>query len=166
MTELDELPTLSTAVLQQRYQSLFSEPTASRNRLGLIRRIAWRIQERALGGLTERAQQRARELADDAELRRLPPRSTRTSSGTSAGLAANGETRPGSGPSRRDPRLPAVGSSLRRVYRGVVHDVVIGETDFEYAGERFESLSAVAKRITGTHLNGFRFFGLGTRGVA
>ena len=35
---------------------------------------------------------------------------------------------------------------------------------FEYAGEVYGSLSAVAKVITGSHCNGYLFFRLGTKG--
>ena len=60
------------------------------------------------------------------------------------------------------PRLaaPPVGTRLTREYRGVLHQVEIGEGAVIYAGRQFGSLSEVAEQITGTHWNGPRFFGL------
>lgn len=62
----------------------------------------------------------------------------------------------------RDPRLPPVGHMLRRTYHGVEHHVHIRDGGFEYQGQLYLSLSRVAKVITGTAWNGFRFFGLET----
>jgi hypothetical protein len=42
----------------------------------------------------------------------------------------------------------------------VVHEVLVREDGFEYQGERFRSLSKIARQITGTNWNGFGFFGL------
>jgi hypothetical protein len=61
-----------------------------------------------------------------------------------------------------DPRLPAPGTLLRRQYKGRTHTVLVLENGFEYAGEFFRSLSAVANRVTGGHWNGCAFFGLKT----
>jgi len=63
----------------------------------------------------------------------------------------------------RDPRIPPVGTVLRRVFQGVAHEVTVCSEGFEYAGQRFKTLSAVAKHITGTPWNGFLFFGLKKR---
>jgi len=63
----------------------------------------------------------------------------------------------------RDPRLPAVGTVLKRSHDGVEHRVIVKEHDFEYEGKRYRSLSAIAKEITGTTWNGFLWFGLVAR---
>lgn len=68
--ELAVLPKQGMKPLQQRYLELFGEMTTCRNKVWLIKRIAWRLQARAEGGLSDLAVQRAAELADDAE----PPR--------------------------------------------------------------------------------------------
>ena len=52
------------------------------------------------------------------------------------------------------------GTWLSRTWHGEVYQVVVLETAFEYRGERFSSLSKIARRITGTHWSGPRFFGL------
>jgi len=66
----------------------------------------------------------------------------------------------------RDPRLPAPGTILRRTYEGTTHEVTVRADDFEYAGQPFRTLSAVARHITGTAWNGFTFFNLGKRASA
>ncbi len=74
--ELKRLGTLKTPQLKARYAELFGEPTRCNNRPYLIKRIAWRLQARAEGDLSERARKRAAELADDADLRTRAPAST------------------------------------------------------------------------------------------
>src|SRR4051812_47743588 len=63
----------STADLRQKFAQLCGYPTNNRNRTWLIRRIAWRLQAQAEGGLSQRALVRAAELANDAELRATAP---------------------------------------------------------------------------------------------
>jgi hypothetical protein len=58
-----------------------------------------------------------------------------------------------------DPRLPQVGSQITRKHKGRTVTVTVLADGFEYEGERYRSLSAVAKAVTGSHMNGFRFFG-------
>lgn len=52
------------------------------------------------------------------------------------------------------------GTTLTRTWRGVLHQVAVVTDGFEYRGERFGSLSEVARRITGTRWSGPLFFGL------
>jgi len=52
------------------------------------------------------------------------------------------------------------GSRLTREYRGVLHHVDVDEHGFSYHGQHYDSLSAIARQITGTRWNGPRFFGL------
>ena len=56
------------------------------------------------------------------------------------------------------------GTALTRTWRGVLHHVAVVDEGLEYRGERFGSLSEVARRITGTRWSGPLFFGL--KGVA
>ena len=152
-SEVAALPQLSVRQLRARYAELFGEATAARHRAWLIRRIAWRLQMRAEGDLSERARQRAVELARDADLRCNPPK---------ASIAATPSThRPprdqrGSGWKR----LPSPGTVLTRSYKGQVLQVHVLEHGFAYAGTVYRSLSAVAQAITGSHTSGFLFFRL------
>lgn len=148
--ELALLPQMTTGQLCQRYAELFGEPTRSRHRIYLIRKIAWKLQALVEGDLSERARRRAEELARGFELRVMPPRTP-----TSAPLAiAASASEP------RDPRLPAPGTAIVRRYKGRTLQVLVLTDGFDFEGDRYRSLSAVAKAITGSHCNGFRFFGL------
>ena len=60
-----------------------------------------------------------------------------------------------------DTRLPVPGTVLTRPYKGRQIRVQVLANGFEFEGEVFRSLSAVAKKITGGHCNGYLFFGLG-----
>jgi Protein of unknown function (DUF2924) len=152
--EVAALRKLPVGRLRERYAEVFGEPTNGHNRPWLIRRIAWRLQERAEGGLSERAKARAAELADDADLRVVPPRGRPEATAA----PANPE------PARADPRLPPPGTVLARPYKGGVLEVRLLADGFEFAGRKYGSLSAVAKAATGSHCNGFAFFGLAGKG--
>jgi hypothetical protein len=157
--EVAALEQMTVGQLQDRYAEVFGEPVRSRHRQYLIRRIAWRLQANHEGGLSERARCRAEELADEADVRVTPPR---------AATVANPERSVGSNvvvrvPVAKDSRLPGVGSQITRKYKGRTIIVTVLADGFEYLGDRYRSLTAVAKVITGAHMNGFRFFGLEDR---
>ncbi len=57
-----------------------------------------------------------------------------------------------------DDRLPLAGTILMREYKGCSLHVRVLEHGFEFEGEVFKSLSAVAKKIIGQQCNGFHFF--------
>ncbi|MHB0960438.1 MAG: DUF2924 domain-containing protein [Pirellulaceae bacterium] len=152
--QLAKLAEMSTGELAQRYTELFGEPTRTRHKAYLIRKIAWRLQALAEGDLSERAKRRAAELANDADVRLTSPRVKGEQSGVPAMLHVAGAT---------DPRLPAPGGAIVRQYKGRAVRVLVTEDGFEFDGERYRSLSAVAKAISGSHCNGFRFFGLEAR---
>jgi len=158
--ELATLKRQTVADLRARYAELFGEPTHAGNRAWLVKRIAWRIQALAEGDLSERARQRALELARDADLRLCQPR-----------LAPQSADWAEAAPKRKtcrahDPRLPPPGTLLRRPYKGMILQVQVQEDGFVFEGQRYPSLSAVAKAITGSHCNGFLFFRLISKGVA
>ncbi len=142
--ELAVLEAMTLPELRVRYAGVLGEASRSRNRQALVRRILWRLQARAEGDLSQRARRRAAELAEDAALRLDPPK------GTPQPVATG----------RRDPRLPAPGTVLTRLYKGRLLEVTVLADGFAYAGARFRSLSALAKHVTGSHSNGFLFFGL------
>jgi hypothetical protein len=151
-SELARLRRLTTAALRAKYAGLFGEPTwGTNNRVWLIKRIAWRLQALAEGGLSERARRRAAELANEADLRLGPPRRPE---------APTSSRRPGSAePVRRKRALPP-GLILTRVYKGESLHVQVVEDGFVFEDVRYPSLSALAKAITGSHCSGRRFFRL------
>ena len=73
--ELAALQHMSVSDLRSCYADVFGETTNTRHKDWLIKRIIWRMQAMAEGDLSERARQRAVELANDADLRRRPPKS-------------------------------------------------------------------------------------------
>ena len=163
-TEMAALDRMTTGDLADRYAELHGQPCRTRHRAYLIRKIAWRLQANAEGDLSERARRRAAELAKDADVRVMapktmicPPQYGETATVTKP--AATGKGKP------IDPRLPAPGSAIVRQYKGRTHRVVYMKdgSGFEYEGDRYRTLTSVAKRITGGHINGFRFFTLGVQ---
>jgi hypothetical protein len=98
----------------------------------LRRRLAYRIQELAYGGITPETRQRLREI--DAEAQR--PKKA------------------------KDPSIPIAGTVLMKDWGGHRHEVTVLQDGFQYRGQKHQSLSAIARAITGTNWNGLRFFGL------
>ncbi|HEV3259130.1 MAG TPA: DUF2924 domain-containing protein [Gemmataceae bacterium] len=152
--EIAALKRLAVPQLRARYADLFHEGTATKNKGWLIKRIAWRLQALAEGDLSERARQRAAELAHDADLRLSPPK-TKTRPVPARTMATNAWHR------RRDPRLPLPGTILTRTFQGVLRQVEVLAHGFACEGQVYRSLSAVAQAITGQHVNGYAFFRLG-----
>ena len=64
---------MSLTALRQKYREAFGEETQCRHREHLFRRIGWRLQALAEGDLTDRARDRAQQLARDADLRLVAP---------------------------------------------------------------------------------------------
>jgi len=156
--ELAAMEKMTAGRLRERYRELFGEEPRSWHRQWLFRRCAWRVQMLAEGDLSERARRRAQELARDVDLRVRPP----------AGMAMPPPTRlpqvvrPARKviPRRRDARLPMPGTHLKRQYKGRVYEVEVLDNGFLYDGEVYRSLSAIAYVISGSHWNGYLFFGI------
>jgi hypothetical protein len=153
--ELKALKNMCTAELREKYREVFDEETRSPNKDFLRKRIAWRIQALAYGDLSERARRRAEELANDADLRIRAPRGNyKTISPSTDRITLHPFSPTG------DRRLPVQGTVLTREYQGEMIRVMVLDKGFEYAGQVYRSLTAVAKAITGSHWNGYHFFGL------
>ena len=147
---LAALPGTTTKELLAKHVELFGERPRTKNRIWLIKRIAWRIQALAEGDLSDRARQRAAELANDADIRTTPPKPRPV---------------PEQPPAPEfDRRLPPPGSIITRDYKGQAVQVMVLANGFEYQGQVYQSLSAVAKAITGSHCNGYLFFRLNRKG--
>ena len=151
VNEVATLRRLSVAQLRQRFAELFGETTNASNRTWLTKRILWRMQALAEGDLTERARQRAAQLARDADLRLNAPHNKATTTATAT-------PQPVSMPAPIDQRLPPPGTILTRPYKGQLVQVQVLTEGFAYGGRVYGSLSAVAKAITGSHTNGYLFF--------
>jgi len=85
--EIDELSRMTVGQLRQKYIEAFGEESRSNHKQFLFRRIAWRIQALAEGGLSERARRRALAIANDADLR-TNPRNRKSRSAAACGSAS------------------------------------------------------------------------------
>jgi hypothetical protein len=158
------LARMTTKALRSRYREVFGEDAKTGNAQWLRKRIAWRLQSLAEGDLSARARQRAGELANDADLRMNAPEVKPVVTGSTratprlAALPAECEESPPQ--AVNDRRLPPAGTVLTRAYKGKTLQVKVLADGFEYEGEKYPSLSALAKVITGNHCNGLAFFGI------
>jgi hypothetical protein len=126
---------LSTHDLKRRWRELFDTEPPPYNRRFLESRLAYRIQELAYGGLKLETVERLEALAE----------------------ALHGD------PANRHPLAkdrPVAGTRLIREWQGVEHCVTVRDEGYEYQGRPYQSLSAIARAVTGTKWNGWVFFGL------
>jgi hypothetical protein len=139
LARLAALKAMSVNELKTEWQALFDAPAPNNSRTFLESRLAYRIQELTYGGPDKPTRRLLDLLADEVE-------------GTLARKAQIA-----------DPRNPVVGTKLIREWDGVAHTVTVLKDGFDWDGRRYKSLSAVARAITGTRWNGYRFFGLRER---
>jgi hypothetical protein len=135
--EIAALEQVTSTDLKERWRELYcAEPPLRISRDLLIRALAYRIQEKALGGLKPSTRRLLAKVARDASALRpiqVAPRPTL----------------------RR-------GTVLLREWHGTQHQVIVREDGIVFQGRPYKSLSEVACRITGTKWSGPRFFGLTT----
>jgi len=148
--QLASLESMTVGELAEKFREVFGFPTRTRNKPYLRKRVAWQIQALAEGGLSPRALAKIEELALLAPVRWRPDM-------TAAGAVGVFPVR------SRDPRLPMPGSVLVRVHKDTENRVTVLPEGFDYQGQRYASLSQIARLITGTPWNGFLFFGLQRR---
>jgi hypothetical protein len=154
--EIARLRSMTVSELREKWLELYGEPTRSKNRDYLWRRLAWRIQELQCGGLSDRAKARLEELAPDSFVRARTPNVV----ARAANVAAPREPKV---VGIRDPRRPTPGTILTREWHGKQVRVLVVENGFEWEGRRFGSLSEVSRAITGQRWSGPLFFGLRKR---
>ncbi len=138
LTQVAELPTLPTPRLKAMWRELTGTEPPPYNRTFLVKRLAYRIQELAFGGLSVQAERRLDDLVDELDGKKKPK--------------------------AKDMTAPIVGTKLIREWQGVMQEVTALADGFEWQGRRYQSLSAVARAITGTRWNGPLFFGLRKHG--
>jgi hypothetical protein len=136
VAQLAALRKMSVVELKQRWETLFGTPAPNNSRSYLEVRLGNRIQELMLGGLS-----RDTRRVLDLLVKELEGKNTRKAIMT-------------------DPRKPVPGTRLLREWDGAEHSVTVLRDGFDWQGRKFKSLSAVARAITGTQWNGYRFFGL------
>jgi len=130
--ELAELGGLDLSELKQRWRTLYGTEAPLRiGRALLLYAVAYRLQEKALGGLKSSTRRLLERAAHDGYDRQQ---------------AAPHEARPG--------------TVLIREWHGSSYRVTVLEDGVVHRGTRYRSLSEVARKITGTRWSGPRFFGL------
>jgi len=133
--QLRNLPRLGIEALRVLWVKQFGRPPSFRAQKDLlVCMLAYRLQEKAQGGLRPAIRKRLRALSGEI------------------GSAGERVSRPA-------PRLKA-GTRLIREWKGQTHVVSVLEDGVEYRGKRLGSLSEVAREITGTRWSGPAFFGL------
>lgn len=139
LARLAALKNMTVNELKAEWQALFDAPAPNNSRTFLVSRLAYRIQELTYGGPDKQTRRLLDLLADEVE-------------GTLKRKAQIA-----------DPRNPVVGTKLIREWDGIAHTVTVLKDGFDWGGQRYKSLSAVARAITGTRWNGYRFFGMRER---
>lgn len=136
LSQLAALKQMTVIELKAKWEAIFGKPAPNNSRSFLEIRLGHRIQELTHGGLSRETRRALDLLADEFEGR----------GGRKTIIA--------------DARNPVVGTKLVRPWDGVEHTVTVLPDGFDWQGRKFKSLSAVARAITGTQWNGYRFFGL------
>lgn len=136
LARLAALKAMTVKELKAEWENLFDRPAPNNSHAYLQQRLAYRVQELAYGGLTKPVTAILNALADEVEGKKV--RKSAIS----------------------DPRNPVIGTRLVREWDGVGHVITVLKDGFDWQGRRYKSLSAIARDITGTRWNGYRFFGL------
>jgi hypothetical protein len=136
LAQLAALKAAPISALKQKWRDLFETEPPPYNRRFLEHRLSYRIQELAFGGLNPETLKRLRAIAEELDCG--DPKRRRQSANS----------------------RPVAGTRLIRQYQGIEHCVTVRDEDFEYQGRPYNSLSAIARAITGTRWNGLTFFGL------
>jgi hypothetical protein len=132
--ELDRIQSLGVAELRLEWQRLYHRAAPKISRDLLVLAVGYRLQEFEHGGLGKSTRRKLQTIAK--------------------GLRATGRVGP----------IPSLslkpGARLLREWHGRTHAVTVTEDGFDYAGTTYPSLTKIAKKITGAHWSGPRFFGL------
>lgn len=136
LAQLAALKQMTVNELKTKWEALFGAPAPNNSRSYLELRLSCRMQELTYGGPPRETTRTLDLLAD--EVAGKPVRKAIIS----------------------DARNPVVGTRLLREWDGVEHTVTVLKDGFDWQGRKYKSLSAVARAVTGTQWNGWRFFGL------
>ena len=132
--KLASLPAMNKGALLKMWQECFKhDPPQHLRKELMVPILAYRIQELAYGGLSNKARKKLREIAQSIEAAKT---------------------------SRRKPASKLhTGTRLVRSWNGSLHEVSVLQEGFEYRGQVYGSLSTIAREITGTRWSGPLFFG-------
>jgi hypothetical protein len=130
---IQSLPTLPKARLFELWKETFGRTAGKLRPEVMLPILAFRIQEKAYGGLSPATKEKLREIALSVSPKRRQQEEA------------------------RDRFKP--GTRLVREWKGIRHEVILANDGYEYKGEKYKSLSPIACKITGSHWSGPAFFG-------
>jgi len=133
--QIKELQDKSFSELKQLWREYYQTEPPPYRRGFMTHALAYRIQELTYGGLSGKAENRLNDFLDEAK-----------------GTKTKRKLAPA--------KIPVAGSRLVREWKGERYEVIVLSNGFEYAGRKWNSLTAIARDITGTQWNGPVFFGL------
>ena len=134
--QLESLDLMNQAELREKFCDLFGFEPGQTNIVNLRRRLAYRIQELHFGGLSDNDKEILIRIADGDPMANLQNKAK--------GMISK-----------------LRGTRYQRVWKGKKYEVIVlGDGTFEYDGTVYQSLSAIAREITGTRWNGKLFFGV------
>jgi len=136
LAQVAALPNMKTTELKKLWKDVFRADPPSFNKQYYVKRLAYRIQEVAYGVDSSRVDKRL------------------------SALCERDLDKPDKARKWLEVHRPATGTRLMREWQGHEHHVTVLEDGFEYRGQRYTSLSAIARKITGVRWNGLVFFGL------
>lgn len=132
LARITALSTMPVEELKKMWRNLYESEPPAYNRVHLEQRLTYRLQEIAYGGMTEKTITKLKKLRDSKAV----------------------DAR------RKKVARPPIGTVIIKEYQGIEHRISVLRDGFDYDGQKFKSLSSIAFKITGTHWNGPRFFGL------
>jgi ribosomal protein L23 len=132
LKQISALRDMSMAELKEAWGEYFDVEPPKFNRINLERKIAYRIQELAFGGLSKETKKQIQMMKRNAK----------------TGIA------------KRKRHMPPAGTIIVREYQGIEHRVTVLSDGFEYQNMKYTNLSVIARVITGTRWSGPVFFGL------
>jgi len=145
LRQITQMKKLSLEGLRERWTALCGTEPPAYSRSFMERRLIQRLQEIQYGGLSNRSNDRMKEIAAEHHLDEMaaPPRQASNRKGT-----------------------PVIGTRMIREWNEKRYEVTVVREGFEFQGKTYRSLTAITKAITGTHWNGPAFFGLRRNGNA
>ena len=132
--EIERLRSLDLEGLWREWRRLYHREPPRISRDLFVLRLGYRLQETAQGGLSKATRRKLQTMA----------KALRTTGRVAAAPSL----------------CLKPGARLVREWGGRTHTVTVTEEGFEYVGENYPSLTKIAKKITGAHWSGPRFFGL------
>jgi len=135
LRQLTALKTMTRTELDDKWRDLYGYEPPRFRRAFLERRLAYRIQELFYGGLEPAVKKKLEEIAAEAEGKKTKVR-----------VEVNGKI--------------LSGTRFVREWNGKIYETIVRDDGFEYNGQMYRSLSAIATAITGTQWNGRKWWGL------